>query len=289
MSRTTAPSLLWKWVGCGALVVVIAGGVVVARRTGGSPTTAAATASATPAAGTGSMVAIPAGSFAMGTLAGDPDARPIRHPAMGAFEMDAREVTLREYLVCVGKHACSPPSTFHEMCNLRRPNAGNHPVNCVTFDEAAAYCRWAGKRLPTECEWEYAAHGKQVQEYPWGDQPPQGRACYNRLRGNQGTCPVGDHPTDRSPFGVLNLAGNVTEWTMTPYCYYDGTQCEDGAVATRGGSWDTNNPVFATVTYRDFVRKQERGHNLGFRCARGPVNACDSPPRNPASSSSRGG
>jgi formylglycine-generating enzyme required for sulfatase activity len=234
------------------------------------------------------MVRIPAGTVAIGADADDaePDERPVHEVNVGAFEIDPTEVTVAAYGACVAAGACAPPETFHERCNTHERGKDQHPQNCVTWAHAAAYCAWAGKRLPSEEEWEYAARGAHGGKYPWGDAPPQSRACWNKPK-TDGTCVVGSHPEDRSPFGVMDMGGSVSEWTSTPYCPYPGARassplpaiagtmpgtvpgkCKEGTRVTRGGSWDRTDPSSLRSTYRDWVLEKDRGHNLGFRCAR---------------------
>jgi formylglycine-generating enzyme required for sulfatase activity len=215
------------------------------------------------------MIRIPSGTVSMGAEDGEPDERPVHEVRVGAFEIDRTEVTVSAYGACVAAGACAAPEAFHEQCNTHERGKDQHPANCVTWAHAAAYCAWARKRLPSEEEWEYAARGSRGGRFPWGDTPPQARACWNRPK-SDGTCSSGSHPEDRSPFGVLDMGGSVSEWTGTPYCPYPGgtARCKAGARVTRGGSWDMNSPAFLRSTYRDWVLEGDRGYNLGFRCVR---------------------
>jgi formylglycine-generating enzyme required for sulfatase activity len=228
------------------------------------------------------MVRIAAGTVAMGADDGEPDERPVHEVHVDAFEIDRTEVTVAAYGACVAAGACAAPETFHDRCNTHERGKDPHPLNCVTWAHAAAYCAWAGKRLPSEEEWEYAARGARGGKYPWGDAQPQSRPCWNKPK-TDGTCVAGSHPDDRSSFGVLDMGGSVSEWTSTPYCPYPGApasspglpglpglqgKCKDGTRVTRGGSWDMSDPSYVRSTYRDWVLEQNRGNNLGFRCAR---------------------
>jgi formylglycine-generating enzyme required for sulfatase activity len=227
------------------------------------------------------MVRVPAGAVSIGADDGEPDERPMHEVQVGAFEIDRTEVTVAAYGACVAAGACAPPETFHERCNTHERGKDQHPLNCVTWARASAYCAWAGKRLPSEEEWEYAARGAQGGKYPWGDAPPQSRACWNKPK-TDGTCVSGTHPEDRSPLGVLDMGASVSEWTSTLYCPYPGVRaasptsasgatgvkCKEGARVTRGGSWDMTDPSLLRSTYRDWVLEKDRGFNLGFRCAR---------------------
>jgi formylglycine-generating enzyme required for sulfatase activity len=212
-------------------------------------------------------VPIAAGTFQMG---GDQDAdeQPVHSVAVAAFELDLHEVTVASYGRCVAAKACTPAGNLHEHCTARRQGVATHPVNCVDLAQAQAYCTWAGKRLPTETEWEYAARGTTGNEYPWGKEEPDAAVCFNEKSRGGLMCPVGSHPKDKSPFGVLDLGGGVSKWTSTPYCRYLSTTCKPDTMAVRGGSWDGEGPWLALAAYRDFVKQNLQGFNLGFRCAR---------------------
>jgi formylglycine-generating enzyme required for sulfatase activity len=254
-------------------------------------------------AGQPRMVRIPAGTFDMGSNSGANDEKPMHPVTLPSFEMDVTEVTVAEYQACVVANACQAATTVEQgglspaaaktlsrFCNAGRAGRQQHPMNCVDFHQASAYCRWAGKRLPTEEEWEYAARGTDGRTYPWGNEAPGpgllnacGSQCleiaesqgwkwpsmYAADDGFGDTAPVGSFPKGRSPFGVLDMAGNVWEWTDTWYCdsYATSKQCLDYRV-TRGGSW--SNGLFANVraAYRNGSIPADRSIYVGFRCAR---------------------
>ncbi len=214
------------------------------------------------------MKAIPAGDFEMGTNQGEPDESPPHRVSIKAFRMDQKEVTVAQYQTCVQSGACSPASTKFLYCNSGKTDRGEHPINCVDFTMATTYCKWRHARLPSEAEWEYVARGKDGRTYPWGNEPPLNHACYLRGRQNLQTCPVGANAPDSSPFGVVDMGGNVSEWTSTQYCSYtEPTQCKPGSHVTRGGAWNMENPMFVRSTFRDWVADDRVGFNLGFRCA----------------------
>jgi formylglycine-generating enzyme required for sulfatase activity len=229
----------------------------------------------------GDMVHVPAASVSIGAEDGEPDERPVHEVSVAAFEIDRTEVSIVAYRACVKAGACVAPDAFHERCNLvTEPSAGtgaaggkgtaakeDNPVNCATWEMATKYCAWAGKRLPTEPEWEYAARGAHGTKYPWGNDPVGSQPCWNRQL-SDGTCPVGSHPGDRSVFGAMDMAGSLSEWTSTPYCEYQGKPCKPDTRVTRGGSWDMKDSSYLRSTYRDWVLETNRGYNLGFRCAR---------------------
>jgi formylglycine-generating enzyme required for sulfatase activity len=215
------------------------------------------------------MVLVPAGEFIMGAddAEADDDERPVARTFVPAFWIDRLEVTNARYRRCMEAGACTPPIAGP----VRDPARADHPVALTSWQQAVAYCRWAGKRLPTEAEWEKAARGGDGRRYPWGDGFDAGRAA---AAGAAGTSAVGRHPAGASPYGVLDLAGNVWEWTSSlyrPYPYDPGDGREDGhargARVNRGGSW-YYGPRHLRTTYRATAdHMYRRVADLGFRCA----------------------
>ncbi len=173
------------------------------------------------------------------------------------FSLDLTEVTIDAYAKCVSAGKCSAPNTGGT-CNWNVGGKGNHPINCVDWNQATSYCQWAGKRLPTEPEWEWAARGQaRGTEYPWGNDAPVAQACWKR---SEGTCAVGGYPSGDAPGGIHDLAGNVREWTSTAY--------DDSARVDRGGGWDFGIPSRLRAAARNRSDPSRRYGNLGFRCAR---------------------
>jgi formylglycine-generating enzyme required for sulfatase activity len=200
-----------------------------------------------------SMVQIPGGALKAGGV------------QVGPFWMAKTEVTVREYASCVAVGKCTAPKTRWKTCNWAdRQARGDHPVNCIDWHQANAYCSWAGLRLPTEQEWEFAARGSDGRTYPRGEDPPNGRAC---VKGDDsGTCPVGNAGGDVSPLGLVDIAGNVKEWTASSEKLPGGVD----AKVFRGGGWhyDRLSPVVPVrTTELEFLPPTEFAADLGVRCA----------------------
>ena len=151
------------------------------------------------------------------------------------------------------------------------------PVVNVSWPEAAAFCAWTGLALPTEAQWEKAARGTDGRRYPWGEADPTARLCvYGQFLRHGATAPVGSCPLGVSPYGALDMAGNVWEWTSSlnaPYPYQVDDGREDpgtlGLRVLRGGAW-TSVPNSAYAAARDYPRDGVEGNSIGFRCVTSP-------------------
>jgi len=194
---------------------------------------------------------------------------PQHEVAIARFFLDLREVTMDAYAKCVTGGTCKAPTTNNPFCNALHPGTGDHPANCIDWDDAVAYCSSVGKRLPSEREWEYAASGGSEQRlYSWGSEPPDGtRACY----AHEGTCKVGSFAP--GAFGLYDMTGNVWEWTSTWYGPYPDENVAGRMRITRGGSWSRRFAKWMRNSLRGRFEPTDHIASVGFRCAQ------DSAPR----------
>jgi formylglycine-generating enzyme required for sulfatase activity len=229
----------------------------------------------------GGMVRVPAGPFFYGCLdpvdvACDADERPSGKLTLPAFAIDRTEVTVAAYRGCVAAGKCAAPKPgAGPDCNWGVPGRERHPINCVELADARSYCAWAGKRVPREQEWEKAARGTDGRMFAWGNLPiaEAGRVANIADRssdldwklttyddGFAKTAPVGSFPDGASPYGALDMIGNVWEWTDNPYGHLGGT-------AVRGCSWRSNHTVCRNSN-RLWRKPGQTNAYFGFRCAR---------------------
>lgn len=218
------------------------------------------------------MVLVPAGPFLMGSLAGDPDERPPRQVNLPAFYMDKYEVTHEQYARFIKETGHKPPVDWAK--GELPAKLAKHPVVNVTFADAAAYAKWAGKRLPTEAQWEKAARGPDGRVFPWGDDTKTKKAAAG-ADAKEHTWPVGSFPDDVSPYGCFDMAGNAWEWTADWYEAYPGNkdlELEYGKKfkVIRGGGAINYYQADATKRCADRARSAPYGtyDALGFRCAK---------------------
>jgi hypothetical protein len=204
------------------------------------------------------MVTVAGGPFFMGCnekvdSSCQTDERPGQLVIVAPFAIDRTEVTVAQYRACVEAGRCDEPDSSDPSCNWGKPDRDSHPVNCVDWYQATAYCDWAGKRLPTEAEWEKAARGTDRRVYPWGNAWETDRANV----ASDGTKPVGSYPSGASPYSALDMAGNVWEWVSDNV---------GGGRGLRGGSW-YGRPSHARASYRLSSGPGDRRVDVGFRCA----------------------
>ena len=225
------------------------------------------------------MVQIPEGPFVMGSRDddSDPDEKPEHQVYLKPYFIDLKEVAQSEYdrFAKMTKRAKRRIEVFEDdPAKLLKPDL---PVIAVTWDDAVAYCKWAGKRLPTEAEWEKAARGESKRRYPWGDEFLPGHA---NIDGNEDgfryLAPPGSFEAGRSPYGLYDMAGNVGEWVADSYDenfyqkspYRDPKGPEQGEqMIIRGGSWRETKKN-ARPSRRFQAKPWRHDITVGFRCAR---------------------
>jgi formylglycine-generating enzyme required for sulfatase activity len=250
---------------------------------------------------------------------GDQDldkSKPVHKVTLSPYCIDRTEVTVAAYRACVQAGACPPASVtvdwkgmkpedktkWSQFCTWDKRGYDQHPINCVDWTQATTYCEWIGGRLPSEAEWEYAARGNDGRNYPWGNQPPDAtrlNACggecaamaqqqldtkwtpmYAGDDGWPATAPVGSYPKGASPFAVLDLAGNVWEWTADSFADYNSepatnpqpSRQDESPRVTRGGAWLSEVAARVRAADRLGLAPGCRINSLGFRCARGAKN-----------------
>ncbi len=220
------------------------------------------------------MSLVASGTFWMGSAAGvgGRDEHPQHKVTLSSYCLDRTEVTAAAYAQCMTDGRCGAPGT-DQGCTVHG-NQQDHPVNCVSWDQAEAFCTHAGKRLPTEAEWEHAARGNEAAQYPWGDDEPTS-AKLNWRTEHGGTMPVGSFPDGATATGIYDLAGNVWEWVADWYGPYGEDTVDPKGPATgrnriaRGGGWDLDGAVGVRSAFRRSIGASFHDQRLGFRCARG--------------------
>jgi len=188
------------------------------------------------------MVWVPPGSFMMGSEDGESDEKPVHQVTLDGYWLYRTEVTNGQF----GRFAQSSGRQIEGDWKGYTARGENHPVVCVTWNDAKAYAEWAGVALPTEAQWEYGARGPEARKYPWGNEWDAKKCCNaeSKGQGNPPTFPVGSFPTDVSWCGALDLAGNVWEWCADWYGPYEAAAARNppgsntgSARLLRGGSW----------------------------------------------------
>jgi len=251
------------------------------------------------------MVFVPAGEFEMGSAIGLTDEQPVHTVYLDAFWIDQTEVSNAQYAQCAEAGACELPSVT---ASYDDHNLADHPVAFVSWNKAQDYCGWAGRRLPTEAEWEKAATWNPTTAekyvYPWGDTFDCGKANFDdetrldssimpgstvNCDGFPRTAPAGSFPAGASPYGALDMAGNVWEWVYDAFIETDpltasiqnyyavspaaNPQGVDPAITDyrgmRGGSWGWTFG-YGRSAYRLWYGLDDSYDNVGFRCAQSP-------------------
>jgi formylglycine-generating enzyme required for sulfatase activity len=221
------------------------------------------------------MVEVSAGVFVMGSDSGDPEDAPAHQVDLPAFEIDRFEVTNDDFAAFVEATGYETDAERDGKKNWRDSygeGKENHPVVRVTWNDAAAYCAWLDKRLPSEAEWEKAARGAEEYRFPWGNEwdPASANTVASGLRG---TTAVGSYGAGASPYGVEDMAGNVWEWTADWYQPYPGNAVNDPYYGekcrvTRGGGWFDGESQAVTYSRNCADPDKTAIDELGFRCVR---------------------
>ena len=235
------------------------------------------------------MILIPAGEFKMGSDRVDTEGRgtefgsvkpwymdehPLHRVFSPAYYIDKYEVTNARYKKFVDSTVSRPPESWP---GGKFPSGReNYPVSFVNWYEAQRYCRWLGKRLPTEAEWEKASRGTDGREYPWGNDF-DGKKANTGDAGLGDFAPVGSFEAGKSPYGVYDMSGNVWEWTTDWYQPYPGNTYHSDAFGQkfkvlRGGSWGGPGhyalPLFYRTSYRLYAPPEDAYPDAGFRCVK---------------------
>jgi formylglycine-generating enzyme required for sulfatase activity len=220
------------------------------------------------------MVFVPAGEFVMGSEFGEFDEEPRHMVYLDAFYIDRYEVTNEQYAQCVEAGECQRQN----VARIEELMGPKQPAVAVGWFNAVAFCEYAGKRLPTEAEWEKAARGTDERRYPWGDEwLPDQVNMHHDEDGFAWTAPVGSFPKNVSPYGAYDMAGNAWEWTQDWWSrrYYRESPRENpkgpktGVTRVmRGGSWMYDVPFFVGAANRSPGKPLVRKRYVGFRCAK---------------------
>lgn len=237
------------------------------------------------------MQLVPAGPYWTGCDKGrDPFCREqdeaFRQVELGDYQIDTYEVTVRNYAACVDAGGCDATRMggFDDReddewmyCNWGKAGKDDHPINCVSWEQADTYCRWAGKRLPSAAEWEKAARGTDKRAYPWGDEmisceyavTNETSKATDKGCGENTTQPVGSRPRGVSPYGVHDIVGNVWEWTADRYVPPPGAKdVRNDERVGKGGCWGSGNPWNSRISWSHHYPADYRSNiRLGFRCA----------------------
>ena len=226
------------------------------------------------------MALIPSGRYPRGSRdRGGPDERPVEKVMVNAFYIDLYELTYEDYQRFMKEKNYKRPDVMVFFDDVKLLEGPKKPVVGVNWMDASNYCRWAGKRLPTEAEWEKAAHGVVSMDWPWG---PEFLKWYANVNGDEDgyrfTAPVGSFEKGRSPYGLYDMAGNVSEWVSD---WYDANYYREGPITLptgpdlpdssdmkvyRGGSWN-DRPPDSRSAKRLYALPHRRDATVGFRCA----------------------
>lgn len=226
------------------------------------------------------MMFVPEGEFTMGVEpppTGGPYDNTLHMVYLDSYYIDKYEVTNAYYAVCVSAGVCDLPYRFYSKTHenyYRNSEFDDYPVIALDYEKAKVYCIWRDAQLPTEAQWEKAARGIDERNYPWGNRNSDNTlANFDSINGD--TMPVGSYPMGASPYGVMDMAGNVWEWVADNYSidYYQNSPYNNPAAPStginpvvRGGAWDTYwNQI---QVYERWINPVGLFYTVGFRCAK---------------------
>ena len=273
--RDRNPTSVWKKRARVILTVIICGGAFV--QIGSVSASPDVTSTRVRAEDSMTMVFAPQGTFRMGSNDEDADEQPVHDVYLDAYWIDQTEVTNRQYKKCVAAGSCTDPSqggsfTRDKYYATDTNEYADFPVIFVDWFQADEYCKWVNGRLPTEAEWEFAARGTDGRSFPMGDTVNKESANYAGFVGD--TTRVGAYPSGSSPYGVLDMAGNVWEWVNDWYGqdFYSRSSSRNptGPISgrfrvLRGGSWEDDNDLLRSAN-RNWNEPQVSTSTWGFRC-----------------------
>ena len=223
-----------------------------------------------------SMALIPGGKFIMGSNERWDDEAPEYIESVNKFYIDRYEVTNAEYEKFT--YGTKREEPYHWPNGKIPRGKKNHPVIYVSWHDASEYCKWKGKRLPTEQEWEKSARGDSGNIYPWGNTWATNKSNHP-YKGSTGTEPVGSYPNGKSPYGLYDMSGNVWEWVDSFYLPHPGNNINRGEYGMdkrvlKGGSWfdclSYGCGLSAPTFNRSFFTPEVKNNSFGFRCAKSP-------------------
>ena len=223
------------------------------------------------------MVYVPAGEFSMGSNDGKDNEKPVHTVYLDGYWIDQTEVTNAMYAICVATGECTRPSrtsSYKRDSYYGNSQYDDYPVIYVDWQQAQDYCRWTGRKLPTEAQWEKATRGTDERTYPWGDKSPTDTLVnYNYSIGD--TMEVGYFSYGASPYGALDMAGNVHEWVADWYApdYYQNSPINNPESPTsgdyrvlRGGFWGSDTGLIRSAS-RSWLSPSLTSYSVGFRCS----------------------
>jgi formylglycine-generating enzyme required for sulfatase activity len=225
-----------------------------------------------------SMAVVPVGPFMMGSSMGDADEQPVHRVYVETFFMDKYQVSVGQYAKFLDATSQEAPPDWTTM---NRSQHQKRPIVNVDWMDADAYCTWAGKRLPTEAEWEKAARGTDGRTYPWGNEYPTkffANVSQENWNNHGALTPVGTFENGKSPYGIYDMAGNVWAWVSDWYDpdYYQSSPSQNPtgppwgeSKVIRGGSWGSGPEALRSAD-REIHSPSFRGLGTGFRCAKTP-------------------